>query len=89
MTIPLPPHVEALLQEKVAGGRCATTGEGIAAAVRLLDEHDRRLERLRAAIAEGEAGEAMPWTPEPMERWSREAEELTRQGIPPHADVCP
>jgi hypothetical protein len=30
------------------------------------DECERRLDRLRAAIAAGEEGEAVPWTPELM-----------------------
>ncbi|HEY7033561.1 MAG TPA: type II toxin-antitoxin system ParD family antitoxin [Thermomicrobiales bacterium] len=55
----------------------------------LRDEHDRRLQRLRAAIAEGDKGEALPWTPELMEQLTREAEEMVREGIGPHAKVCP
>jgi putative addiction module CopG family antidote len=89
MSIELPRRIAALLQEKVDSGLYASVDEAIDAAVRLLDEHDRRRQRLRAAIAEGEAGEAIPWTPELTERLSREAEEMTRQGLKPHPDVCP
>lgn len=89
MSIELPPQIAALLRHKVDSGLYATAGEAIETAVRLLDEHDRRVQRLRAAIAEGEEGEAIPWTPELMERLSREADEMARQGLPPHPDVCP
>jgi antitoxin ParD1/3/4 len=89
MSIELPPRIAAMLQEKVDSGLYASADEAIEAAVRLLDEHDRRLQRLRAAIAEGEEGEAIPWTPELMEQLSREAEEMARQGLKPHPDVCP
>jgi hypothetical protein len=58
-------------------------------ALRHLDAHDRRLQRLRAAIAEGEEGEAILWTPELMEQLSREAEEMARQALRPHADAFP
>lgn len=47
------------------------------------------MERLREAIATGEDGEALPWTPELMAQLSREAEQLQRRGESPDPDVCP
>ena len=89
MPIQLPPHVEAVIQEKVTSGLYANPEEAIDAAVRLLEDYDRRLQRLRAAIAKGEAGEEIPWTPELMDEISREAEARRRRGEKPNPDVCP
>ena len=89
MSIQLAPETEALIRERIERGPYATADELIEEALRLLDAQDRRLRRLREAIAEGDEGEAIPWTPELMEQLTREAEEMARQGLPPHADVCP
>ncbi len=83
MPIELSPQTEALIRERVEQGLYANADEAIAAAVRLLDEHDRRLRRLREAIAAGEQGEALPWTPELMDQLSREAEEMHHCGESP------
>jgi hypothetical protein len=53
------------------------------------DDYERRLQRLREAIAEGEKGEAVPWTPELMEQIRREADARQRRGKMPNPDVCP
>ena len=50
---------------------------------------ENELARLRAAIAEGEVGEGVIWTPELMDQISREAEERRRRGEKPHPEVCP
>lgn len=89
MPIQLPPQAEAVIREKVTSGLYANPDEAIDAAVRLLEDHDRRLERLRALIAEGEQGEGVPWTPELMKQLSREADEMYRRGEEPDPDVCP
>ena len=89
MPIELSPQTEALIREKVKQDLYANADEAIAAAVRLLDEHDRRSRRLREAIAAGEQSEALPWTPELMDQRSREAEEMHHRGETPDPDVCP
>lgn len=89
MPIQLLPHVEAVIQEKVTNGLYENPEEAIDAAVRLLDDYDRRLARLRALIAEGEEGEGVPWTPELMKQLSREADEMYMRGEEPDPDVCP
>lgn len=89
MPIQLTPQAEARIREKVTSGLYANPEAAIEAAVRLLDEYDRRVQRLRVALAEGEEGEALPWTPELMEQLSREAEEMQRRGETPDPDVCP
>jgi len=89
MPIELSPQTEALIREKVKQGLYANADEAIAAAVRLLDEYDHRVTRLRAAVAAGEEGESLPWTPELMDQLSREAEEMHQRGETPDPDVCP
>jgi putative addiction module CopG family antidote len=89
MPIELSPQTEALIRDKVEQGLYANANEAIAAAVRLLDEYDRRLTYLRQAISAGEPGEALPWTPELMDQLSREAEEMHHRGETPDPDVCP
>jgi putative addiction module CopG family antidote len=89
MPIQLTPMAEALIRQKVRSGLYDNAEAAIDAAVQLLDDRDRRVERLRAAIAEGERGEALPWTPELMEQLSREAEDMQRRGEAPDPDVCP
>ena len=89
MSIQLTPRTEALIRQRLDSGHYATADEVIEDALRLLDAHDRRLQRLRAAIAEGDEGEAIPWTPELTQQLSREADERARQGLKPHPDVCP
>jgi putative addiction module CopG family antidote len=89
MPMQLPPQAEAIIHQKVSSGLYAGADEAIAAAMHLLEEHDRRVLRLSKAIAEGEVGEAIPWTPELMAQLSREAEEMERRGELPDPDVCP
>ena len=70
-----------------------TTGgeEFVKAALGAFDKAalDVGLERLRAAIARGEVGEAIPWTPELNKQLSREADEMYWRGEKPDPDVCP
>ena len=89
MAIQLSPQAEALIQEKVRSGLYANAEAAIETAVQLLEAHDRKLRRLRDAIAEGEKGEAVPWTPELMEQILRNADERQRRGEMPNPDVCP
>jgi antitoxin ParD1/3/4 len=89
MSVTLTPQLEDLIRQKVDAGLYRDAETVVRVALRLLDEQDRRLQRLRAAIAEGEEGEDLPWTPELMEQLTQEAEEMVRQGIAPDPDVCP
>jgi putative addiction module CopG family antidote len=89
MSIQLPPQAEAIIRQKVDDGLYPNPDAALDAAVRLLDEYDRHLQRLREAIAEGEEGEAEPWTPELMDRLTGEAEAMQFRGERPDPDVCP
>lgn len=92
MSVTLSPQLEDLIQQKVDAGLYSDPESVLREALRLLDEQDRRLQKLRAAIAEGDEGDEgddLSWSPELMEQLTREAEEMIRQGIEPDADVCP
>lgn len=89
MPIQLTPKAEALIQQKVKSGLYENAEAAIDAAMQLLDEYDHRLRRLRAAIAEGEEGEALPWTTALLEQLSREADEMRQLGEAADPAVCP
>ena len=89
MTIHFPADVEAAIQLMVERGQFQDTDE----AVNLLEERNRRLEWLRAAIAESdeqvERGEFSIMTPELMDEIEAEVEERFLRGEMPNSDVCP
>ena len=91
MTIHFPADVEEAIKQMVASGTYRDTDEALRAAISLLKERDRRLERLRAAIARTDAqiarGEGILLTPELMDEIDREADEMVRRGEMPSPDV--
>jgi antitoxin ParD1/3/4 len=93
MSIQLPPDVEASIRQRVERGQFPDEAEVVREAIRLLDERDLQIDALRAKIGVGldelDRGEGVEWTPELMERLSREADELYRRGEQPDPDVCP
>jgi putative addiction module CopG family antidote len=82
MSVTLTSQLEALIRRKVDSGLHRDAESVVSDALRLLDGQDRRLQRLRATVAGGDA-----WTPELMERLTREVEEMIKQGIEPDPDV--
>lgn len=92
MRVDLGPDLAALVRQKVDAGQYPDIDAVMREALRLLDEHDR-LRWLRAALAEADAqierGEFVEWTPDLMEQLTHEADEMIRQGVQPHPDVCP
>ena len=89
MSIRLTPETEALIQQKVSSGLYPSAEAAVEAALRLLDDHDRRVARLRTALAAGEEGEALPWSFMLMEELHREAEAMYNRGETADPDVCP
>ena len=93
MTITLTPELEAMVRQKVETGRYDDADAVVQAALLLLDAHERRLDRLRTAVAAAdeqfEQGKYARWTPELRARLKQEAEDLARQGHQPHPDVRP
>jgi putative addiction module CopG family antidote len=88
MAVHLPADVEQSIREKVGSGRFSDEGDVVREAMRLLDEHERR-RWLKHALAEGEEGEAVDFTPELLAQLSQEAEENARAGKPIRDAVKP
>lgn len=61
-SISLGDHFSGFVDRQLARGRYASASEVVRAGLRLLEEHETRLEALRAALAEGEqSGPARPF----------------------------
>ena len=52
-SLSLGPYWEKFIKDRVASGRFASATEVIRDALRRVDEHEKQLERLRAALAPG------------------------------------
>lgn len=88
MTVTLTPQLEAIVRQKIDGGDYHTADDVIAEALTLLDERDRR-QRLLTALAAGEQGEGIPFTPELLDEIDREVDDRLRHGDTPSPDVRP
>jgi antitoxin ParD1/3/4 len=88
MNVSLTPRLASLIREKVESGRYNNASEVVHEALQLLEERDR-FQRLRAALAEGEKGEGIPFTPELVAQMKQDAAQMAREGKQPNPDVCP
>ena len=93
MNVQLDEQTEALIQQRIEHGRYRDPNEVVKEAIRQLDERDRRLEELRAALAVGEEqiarGEMVEWTPQLAATILEEASQAMRSGKQPKSDVVP
>ncbi|MGH2534575.1 MAG: type II toxin-antitoxin system ParD family antitoxin [Thermomicrobiales bacterium] len=84
MTVHVTPQIEAKIAEMVASGRYSDADAVIDTAIRLLEERERKLNRLRAELAIGEAqerrGDLHDLTPERFEEIKQRARENVRNG---------
>lgn len=61
-SVTLGKHFEDFIAEKVEEGRYASASEVVRAGLRLLEEHEARVEALRVALIKGEeSGSAQPF----------------------------
>ena len=61
-SISLSEHYTGFIDRQVRDGKFATASEVVRAGLRLLEEHEMQLERIRAALIEGEeSGEPQPF----------------------------
>lgn len=73
-TVDLSDHLSGFIDAQVASGRFGSASEVVQEGLRLLEERELRLQRLREAIREGEA--SGPAEPFDMETWLDEQDRL-------------
>ena len=93
MVIHVTPEIEADIRRWVESGKYADESEVVREALLTLNAQEKRLQEIRASLAEAaasiERGEGIEWTPELMDEIEREVEERVRRGDLPKPDVCP
>jgi antitoxin ParD1/3/4 len=93
MVIHVTPEFEADIRQRVESGEFTDESELLRPALRMLDVRERRLQEIRASLAEARAsierGEGIEWSPELMDDIEREVAERVRRCEMPHPDVCP
>ena len=93
MQVDLDLDLEAIIQRQVESGRYPNVGQVVRAALRHMEERERHMDGLRAAIAVADEqvarGEVVEWTPELHAEIMREAKEAAKAGKKPKADVLP
>lgn len=62
-SVTLGEHFERFIAKQIKAGRFESKSEVVRAAMRLLEEHEKRVATLRQALVEGEqSGEALPYS---------------------------
>jgi antitoxin ParD1/3/4 len=86
LNISLTPQLEEMIRAQVDSGKFNSASEVVREALRMMQEREANLERMRAEIQIGldqlERGEAVEFTEDTLERLMKEAAENSRQGKP-------
>jgi antitoxin ParD1/3/4 len=94
MSIQLPADLETSIRQKVERGDFPDASEVIREAMRLLDQHERQIARLRDMLQTGldqlDQGEGVPFTPDLVTQMRQDAEERFLRGehINPDVGAC-
>lgn len=79
-SITLGDHFEAFIGSQVKAGRYGNASEVVRASLRLLEEHEQKVEALRQALIDGEAsGDAGPLNFEQIKRAARKQARVTAE----------
>jgi putative addiction module CopG family antidote len=89
MSVQIAPDIEAQIRDKVETGTYLNAEAVLREAMQLLDERDRKRAWLLEALAEGEKGEAIEFTPERAEQLFQSARRRAKAGERPSPDVLP
>lgn len=89
MSVTIAPDIEAKIQEKIASGTYPDADAVLRQAMVLLEERERHRHWLLDALAEGEKGEAVEFTPERMKLIRARAKENALRNKPISDAVTP
>ena len=79
-SVTLGDHFETFIVSQIKAGRFGNASEVIRASLRLLEEHEQKVEALRQALIDGEAsGDAGPLNFEQIKRAARKQAGLTAE----------
>jgi putative addiction module CopG family antidote len=89
MSVQIAPDIEAKIRDKVETGSYSDINAVLREAISLLEERDRKHAWLLEALAEGEEGEAIQFTPELAAALRERARQRAKAGVRPNPAVCP
>lgn len=76
-SVTLGEHFEGFIATKIREGRFESKSEAVRAAMRLLEEHEQKVEVLRRALIEGEkSGHAIPFNMAEIIQTAKQEEQL-------------
>jgi putative addiction module CopG family antidote len=89
VSVQIAPDIGARIRDKVESGGYPDAEAVLREAMQLLEERDRKRAWLLEALAKGEEGEAVEFTPERAEQLFQSARRRAQAGERPSPDVLP